>query len=193
MEKHGLLLLTLKPTTMAEITTGSKPQKGHRKILSTRIDLTPMVDLGFLLLTFFVFTTTLAKANAMRLLLPKDDPNNIADTKTPQSGALTIIADENQVWYYNGVLEDAIKKGQPTAVNYNGTDGIRSVIMNLKKDLRQHKGNDSSMMIMIKALPASNFTNTIDLLDEMTINAVHRYMMVDLTKEEEKLVEEKKL
>ena len=177
---------------MAEITTGNKSKKGHRKILSTRVDLTPMVDLGFLLLTFFVFTTTLARANSMRLMLPKDDPDHIADSKTPQSGALTLIADENQVWYYNGVLEDAIKKGQPTAVNYNGTDGIRSIIMDLKKDLRQHQGNDSNMMVMIKALPTSNFKNTIDLLDEMTINAVHRYMMMDVTQEETKLVEGKK-
>jgi len=176
---------------MAEITTNSKPKKGHRKIHSTRIDLTPMVDLGFLLLTFFVFTTTLAKANAMRLVLPKDDCKD-CNTNTPQSGALTLIADEGKVWYYNGMLEDAIKKGQPVAVDYNGAEGIRKVVLSLKKDLIQHQGSDSNLMIMLKALPNSNFKNTMDLLDEMLINNVHRYMMVNLSKEEETLLATKK-
>ena len=87
---------------MAEITSGNQPQKGKRKIHSTSIDLTPMVDLGFLLITFFVFTTSLNEAKAMKLVLPMDCDSCIS--KAPKTGSLTLIADENKIWYYQGFL-----------------------------------------------------------------------------------------
>lgn len=169
---------------MAEITTGNKQQKGKRKILSTRVDLTPMVDLGFLLITFFVFTTSLAQASAMKLILPKDCPDSIP-TKAPETGALTLIADENKVWYYVGKLEDAIQKGTFTTATYDGSSSIRNVILNLRAELIKANGDDKKMVVMVKALPNSNLKNTIDILDELTINIVHTSAMMDLTKEEE--------
>jgi biopolymer transport protein ExbD len=172
---------------MAEITTGSKPQKGKRKILSTRVDLTPMVDLGFLLITFFVFTTSLAQASAMKLILPKDCPE-CKPTKAPESGALTLIADENKVWYYVGKLEDAIQKGPFATAAYDGNNSIRNVILNLRADLIKANGDDKKMVVMVKALPNSNLKNTIDILDELTINIVHTSAMMDLTKEEEAFI-----
>src|SRR5215217_6524369 len=96
---------------MAEMDTssggGHKKGPGVKKSkkLSTRVDLTPMVDLGFLLITFFVFTTTMSTPTAMNMNEPKDnDPNN--EKKVKQSGAMTILLGKgNQVYYYYGVLE----------------------------------------------------------------------------------------
>ena len=171
---------------MAEITSGNQPQKGKRKIHSTSIDLTPMVDLGFLLITFFVFTTSLNEAKAMKLVLPMDCDSCIS--KAPKTGSLTLIADENKIWYYQGFLDEAILKRTFLTASYNGTNSIRNIILNLRTQLVKDNGNDEKMVVMIKALPNSNLKNTIDILDELTINMVHTSAMMDLTKEEEQWI-----
>ncbi|MES2778059.1 MAG: biopolymer transporter ExbD [Bacteroidota bacterium] len=169
---------------MAEITSGNQSQKGKRKTLSTRVDLTPMVDLGFLLITFFVFTTSLSEAMAMKLILPKDCPTCIPP-KAPETGALTLIADENKVWYYQGKLENAILNGKFLTASYNGNNSVRNIILDLRALLIKVNGGDKKMVVMIKGLPNSNLKNVVDLLDELSINAVHTSAMMDLTKEEE--------
>src|SRR6267378_946675 len=88
---------------MAEMDTssggGHKKGPGVKKSkkLSTRVDLTPMVDLGFLLITFFIFTTTMSKPRTMRLFLPKDSPN---PNVVKKSAVLTILLGKNNLIYY---------------------------------------------------------------------------------------------
>src|SRR5579885_2152999 len=97
---------------MAEMDTsggGGKHKKGpgvkKGKKLSTRVDLTPMVDLGFLLITFFVFTTTVSQPTAMKLALPDDTAKPEEQNKAKESGALTILlGKDNNVFYYEGIL-----------------------------------------------------------------------------------------
>src|SRR5579862_7192390 len=95
---------------MAEMDTSSGG--GHKKgpgvkkgkMLSTRVDLTPMADLGFLLITFFIFTTTMSQPTALPLNLPRhvDKPEDL--TKVKKSAALTIISGKNdQLYYYEGM------------------------------------------------------------------------------------------
>lgn len=93
---------------MADIQTQHTQQKNKRTVCnkrSTRVDLTPMVDLGFILITFFIFTSTLAEPKLMKLQMPNDSDN---PTKVCESCALTLVADgNNQLYYYEGNADTA--------------------------------------------------------------------------------------
>jgi biopolymer transport protein ExbD len=162
---------------MAEMDTssggGHKKGPGVKKSkkLSTRVDLTPMVDLGFLLITFFIFTTTMSQPTAMKLFLPKDTDKPEEQNKVKASGALTImLGKKDGVFYYEGEL-------LPDGSNFKYTNfkDIRTEIINKKKAT-----NPEDFVVVIKPGPEATYKNTVDMLDEMTINDVKRYAMVDI-------------
>lgn len=166
---------------MAELnqstTTRHKKVAGVRKSkkLSTRVDLTPMVDLGFLLITFFIFTTTISQPTVLGLKLPKDVPDDIRQ-KQPESGVLTILlAAREGVYYYEG--------NRPYTMQASTLGNIRSVILTKKTSTKP-----SDFMVILKPSPEANFKNTINILDEMNINDVKRYAMVDISADEYKLM-----
>src|SRR6202041_3220392 len=86
---------------------GPGVKKGKK--LSTRIDLTPMVDLGFLLITFFMYTTTLAKPKTMEINMPFKDPNVLEPpNKVKSSTALTVLlSKDHRIFYYEGIGDDS--------------------------------------------------------------------------------------
>jgi biopolymer transport protein ExbD len=171
---------------MAEMDTSSKGG-GHKKgpgvkkgkKLSTRVDLTPMVDLGFLLITFFIFTTTMSQPTAMRLFLPKDVDKPEDQNKVKASGALSImLGKDNHVFYYEGEL-------LPDGSNFKPTNfkDIRAEIINKKKNTKPE-----DFVVVIKPGPEATYKNTVDILDEMTINDVKRYALVDIFDQELQLM-----
>jgi len=170
---------------MAEMDTssggGHKKGPGVKKSkkLSTRVDLTPMVDLGFLLLTFFVFTTTMSHPTAMAMNEPKDDPNN--QLKVKNSGAMTLLLGKaDQVYYYYGELTDP--NSQFKSSNFKE---IRPLIAAMK-----NKTPIGDLMYIIKADKEATFKNAIDILDEMTISNVPpgHYAEVDMSDTEAQLI-----
>jgi biopolymer transport protein ExbD len=171
---------------MAEMDTsggGGHHKKGpgvkKAKKLSTRVDLTPMVDLGFLLITFFIFTTTMSQPTAMKLYLPKDTEKEEEQNKVKESGALSILLGKNNaIYYYEGTLD-------PTGKNFLSTNfkQVREVIINKKKST-----NPEDFVVVIKPGPESTYKNTVDILDEMFINDVKRYAMVDLFPIEQQMI-----
>jgi biopolymer transport protein ExbD len=170
---------------MAEMDTssggGHKKGPGVKKAkkLSTRVDLTPMVDLGFLLITFFIFTTTMSQPTAMRLFLPKDTEKPEDQNKVKASGALSLIlAKDNSIFYYEGELA-------PDGSNFKSSNfkEIRDIIINKKKST-----NPEDFVVVIKPTPEATYKNTVDILDEMTINEVKRYALVDIFDVELQLV-----
>jgi len=171
---------------MAEIANNPSEQKGAgvKKSVkhSTRVDLTPMVDLGFLLITFFIFTTNMSKPAAMQLKMPADAKRPEDSMRIRDSDALTILlGSKNSVYYYEGKFASDGSNLKPT--NYHD---IRDVI------IRNKKSSDTAFfMVVIKPMPAATYRNAVDILDEMTINDIHSYAMADATMDEIRLVQAK--
>ena len=178
---------------MAEITTSSSGKKSgvHKlKKQSTRVDLTPMVDLGFLLITFFVFTTSMSKPKALDLNMPaKGDSSKIGNDV-----ALTIIPMEgNKIFYYHGELTQALSENLYGITNYSISDGIGEVIRQKQEALDKNGKGRAEMMLLIKPTDASSFGNTIDILDEVLINVIKRHAIIDISDDEKKLLSTKNI
>jgi len=171
---------------MAEMDTssggGHKKGPGVKKSkkLSTRVDLTPMVDLGFLLITFFIFTTTMSQPTSLHLGLPKDTEKPEEQNKVKESGVLTLLLGKgDKVYYYEGQLA-------PDASNFKSTNfkEVMDIILNKKKST---KADD--FVVIIKPDKESTYKNVVDMLDEMLINDVKRYATVDISDVEFMLIQ----
>lgn len=166
---------------MAEIQSQQLNQKHagvkRSKKLSTRVDLTPMVDLGFLLITFFIFTTSLSEPKAFKLALP--DESSIVDyNKVNENKVISLVLKDNQtVGYYLGT---DLQHMQFT--NY-ATD-LRSIILQKKADMVRQYGKADDLMVLIKPTDNAAYGNVVDALDEMLITNVKIYMLLDAKPEE---------
>ncbi len=170
---------------MAELDTGGgggkhKGGKVRSKKQSTRVDMTPMVDLMFLLITFFMLTTTLAKPQAMDLAMPDKDEKNeqqldVADTRT----MTILLGSNNKIEWYIGLVDDP--KTPPTVIGY-GKNGIRKALLDNARDIKAKTGKD--MIVLIKPSDKSVYRNLVDILDEMKIVDVKSYAIVDITEPE---------
>jgi len=153
--------------------SGGSTNRIGRKKLSTRVDLTPMVDLGFLLITFFIFTTALQKPTAMNLYLPNEKAIDIP-MKTARSKVLQLIPTaNNKVFYFEG---DDINNLRETGFY---EDGLRQIILRKKQQVGMQFGDAKEMLVMIKPTDECTYENVVSVLDEMLINDVKRYMLID--------------
>ena len=155
-----------------------------------KIDMTPMVDLGFLLITFFVITTELAKPTAMDLYMPKNGP----DMPLGESSALTVLVSNNKLYYYNGKWEHAIKNNSIMQTSFSGISDLRNIIEDKQKLLdataAKKEGRDGLMLVIKPGIDAF-YKNVVDVLDEITISRVKKYAIVKLSEDEKKWLHEK--
>ncbi|MFN3753251.1 ExbD/TolR family protein [Flavobacterium sp.] len=184
---------------MAELNTGDGGgKKGSKKVRSkksnAKVDLTAMVDLAFLLITFFMLTTSLSKPQSMDLGLPdKEKPNeDKTDIKVDQRRTMTIImGKDNKIKWFHGLLDSPEQGGAPADAVY-GKNGIRKEILKRVTSIPQITGDkDKGMIVIIKPSKKSTYRNLVDILDEMAICNVPTYAIVnEITPEEQKLVDE---
>jgi biopolymer transport protein ExbD len=180
---------------MAEINTpdaaGGRTGVRRSKKLSTKVDLTPMVDLGFLLITFFIFTTTMSDPKVTKLIMPND---SVRDNNMPvgQSAALTVIPlANNKVFYYKGELSDALK-ANTWGITTFATNGLGQIVRNQQAFLdKMGAGKRKDLMLMIKPSAESNYENVVNVLDEVMINDVKHYAIMDLTASEKDVIAQK--
>ncbi len=184
---------------------GQGDGKKRAKKQSTQVDMTPLVDLAFLLLTFFVLTSTFSKPKVLRMIFPekleKDNPN----VKPPEvKNGLTILLTENdQIYYYNGALN---KETEIIRTDYT-KNGLRSILVErnaplidkLKKlQIELQKANEtdtatknrvereakeaqiaSKLVVLVKHNKEATYENIIDVIDEFLITQVAKYFVVD--------------
>lgn len=206
---------------MAELQTGGGDggNKKRAKKQSTRVDMTPLVDLAFLLLTFFVLTSTFSKPKVLRMIFPEKLDKNDPLIKQPEvkNGLTLLLTDDNRIFYYTGGLKATTVLEE---TNYT-KNGLRKILaernLSLIKELKklqdeQAKINEkdtaakrkfdakvkdaqvkSTLVLLVKHDKNATYENMIDVLDEFLITQIAKYFVVDedLTELEKKLIQAK--
>lgn len=197
---------------MAEIVQaeggGGKHQKKKAKKGHVHMDMTPMVDLAFLLLTFFILATSLSKPKTMEIIYPKDETDKDKQTKVADELATTVLVGEKDeyIFYYVG-------KFTPDSTTLFHTDyskdGLRKVLIDrnkrindqvaeLKTKLNNEEINDSiysklyskivgdslAPFVVVKTLPTSKFKNVVNVMDELNITNVKKRAIIDMGESE---------
>lgn len=192
---------------------GGSEKGKHKKIRakksSTHIDMTPMVDLAFLLLTFFMLTTTFSKPKTMEINMPVKDPNS----KPPEIGnALTVLlSDKNKIYWYYGAFKPDTTQLEVTDFSPNG---VRKILLDRNKEINdkvkeQFKklerreiadstykrlrieimGDKKALTVLVKTDDKAKYKNVVDMLDELNITNVGKYAIVDMMQPEYDLIQ----
>lgn len=210
---------------MAEIQEGGggghKGGKKRAKKQSTRIDMTPMVDLAFLLLTFFVLTATFSKPKSMELTFPAPPPPDQKPEEV-KKGITFLLTKDDRIFYYEGQFRaEADDKGPKTTISelsfaQTGNKSLHKFLLDKNKEMqdqirgltkqfenkqlvdtaykrmvRQRKADKESYTYLIKTDDKATYKNVIDVIDELNVNVVGKYVMVDIMKSEMDMVLEK--
>ncbi len=206
---------------MAEIVQAEEKQKGGKKKFKkvpAHVDMTPMVDLMCILITFFMLTTAFTKPKIMEIVLPekikKDE--NVEPPKIAKSRTLNIIlGPEDKVFWYPGIADDP-KNPPPLQETDFSANGIRQILLERNRSLfkkvsifnddiltgkidiprdsvqsaiRQLKrDDDTGPIVLIKAYEKAKYKNFVDIIDEMSICDIARYTFVDISWLEEGMV-----
>ena len=153
--------------------------KVHRSAPS--LDMTPMVDLAFLLLTFFVMTTTLNKPQTMEITMPEKPKPEDKQPMVNEKRVLTLVlGGEDKIYWYLGITDPKVELS-----NFSN-DGIRKVLL-------QQNAQISEMVVLIKPSDQSKYKNVVDILDEMNISNIARFALVDITPVDKELIKDSQL
>ncbi len=199
---------------MAEVNTDGggghgKHDKKRAKKSSTKIDMTPMVDLAFLLLTFFILTSTFSKPKAMEINFPADNKDHPELNQKVKNAITFIMTKDNGIYYYNGEFYPPNNKdgAPPTTLTKTdfSKDGLHKLLLDrykptleaitvledkykrkeiadttLKRLVNLEKGNKDALTVLIKADDKAIYKNVIDLIDELNVCLVGKYAVVDM-------------
>lgn len=201
---------------MASIDTGGgEEKKGKPKKQTLRVDFTPMVDMNMLLITFFMFCTTLSKPQVMDIAMPTDEKLTEEDeVKVKESTATTVIlGEDNKVYYYTGIPD--YTNYQTLKVTDYSPEGLRAILLernapivakmrelrkekfenrrmtdaDFKERAKEIKGVKDGQVVVIKPTSEATYKNLVDALDEMAICSIDKYAIVDMTEGDQFLLE----
>lgn len=172
---------------MAEVIAQEKQGGSKQRKKMIRMDMTPMVDLGFLLITFFMFTTNFTKPNVMDLGLPAKDinPNPInRPVIDPLNQVTFILGKDNRVFYHQSSKED-LNKSNLKETNFSGIN-----ITKIISEAYNKAPNKENFTIIIEPTDDANYKNFVDVLDNIAISKKERYGITDIKPWEKKVYEE---
>lgn len=175
---------------MAEMNTGDSGGGKHKggkrsKKASTRIDMTPMVDLGFLLITFFVLVTTFNKPSAMDLNLPAKDNEEEKDKPEIKGSKVVqfVLGPDNKLYHFRGVENIEVD-----SIDFSTSKNVRDVITAREKEVIDQWGSRDSMLLFIKPMYHSKYRNMVDMLDEVNIAQIKRFALVDFSEADSMMI-----
>ena len=162
---------------MGEISNGHENGKNNKGVVKKsnkampRVDMTPVVDLAFLLLTFFMLTTTFIKPQVMDLVLP-EDKTEINQPMVNEDRVLSLVPDgNNKLYWFIGITDPEVHE-----TDYSET-GIRRLLLEQNKLINK-------IVVLIKPNRDSTYENLVNILDELEITEVARYALIDITEED---------
>jgi len=169
---------------MAELTASEKPgRRGTRNRQVPRIDLTAMVDLAFLLITFFIMATSLAKPKAMDLAMPIGPSEPV-----PESRTMTIcLGNKNHALWYMGMPEKPLTT--PQLVDF-GKAGLRAALINTNKKVLQASGKP--LIVVLKPSAHSVYSDFVAALDELNITNIQSYAVANITPKDIDMLKQQK-
>lgn len=154
-----------------QIPQNGKAIKGRTKRAVLGVDLTAMVDLAFLLITFFMLTTALAKMRMMDITEPAEGPS----APWPESRTMTILLGKNnKAVYYLGEAKMAQMQVADLSIIHQAILANKSIVANTHQDSKGKR-----MLVIIKPTNTAVYKNFVDIIDEMQINGIATYTIAD--------------
>ncbi|MCB0763455.1 MAG: biopolymer transporter ExbD [Flavobacteriales bacterium] len=193
---------------------GGRHEKKRAKKGSTHVDMTPMVDLAFLLLTFFILTTTMYRPSTLQMTFPvPPPPDQPPPPPTPLDNAITLLLTKNdQIFYYYGQFyAEGNPEGKPaTTLERTDFSKVQKLLVERNKETiaqlndlakqfnekkiteeeylakrREIKGTSRNLKAIIKTDGEAKYRNMIDMVDEMDISGIGSYGVLDSLKAQE--------
>lgn len=178
MEKYNVAIFVTKAMTDLNLSANGprRPRAGVKRAAhhAPRTDMTPMVDLAFLLITFFVMTAQMQEPTVMSLAMPKDGPSQpVGATES----ITVLLSGENELYYYEGITGEALPAGKIQPLP-GGVKELRDILIRKQRALDDFKGRDR-LMVLVKPTVSSKYRLLIDALDELKITGVSRFAVID--------------
>jgi len=155
--------------------------EGERKASrrEVNVDMNPMVDLAFLLLTFFMLATTFSKPQAMELLVPAKakDTDEVKETPVKESRTLSLVLTETELIWYRGITEPLTER-----MAYDA-DKLLSILSEANADTE-------GLVVLIKPLDSNEYNDLVMVLDVLGYSGIQRYSLVEPSEFDLKLDDE---
>lgn len=174
------------------ISTDRYPKKHCSRRNALHLDFTPMVDLGFLLISFFMLNTTLNKPHIMAVAMPEtetEEPNPVKASKV-----ITLLLGRNdKVYWYEGITAPQLDSTDFTALRQVLLDKVERV--NRQFGLLEYADTKNGgvmsatpTFVLIKPTQEARYKNLVDALDEMAICKIRQYTVLDISEAEQNFI-----